>query len=107
MTPKRKSGRGPNRRAFLAGALFGVAGGSLAGLPAASAANTEIKTKAKLTGLSPADAPAADVGYTPGILAEGRRLIFVSGQGPRDLDADMETQIRQTFDRIGKVLAAA
>src|SRR5205085_4252461 len=60
-----------------------------------------------LTALSPADAPAADVGYTPGISAEGRRLVFVSGQGPRDLEAGMEIQIRQTFDRIGKVLEAA
>ena len=33
--------------------------------------------------------------------------MFVSGQGPKDLDADMETQIRQTFDRIGLVLKEA
>jgi enamine deaminase RidA (YjgF/YER057c/UK114 family) len=35
------------------------------------------------------------------------RVVFVSGQGPNDLKADMETQIRQTFDRIGLVLNAA
>ncbi|MBM3832024.1 MAG: RidA family protein [Verrucomicrobia bacterium] len=57
--------------------------------------------------LFPADAPAADVGYSPGILVEGRKFVFVSGQGPRDLNADMETQMRQTFERIGQVLAAA
>ena len=33
-------------------------------------------------------------------------MVFVSGQGPRDLAADMETQMRQTFERIGEVLAA-
>ena len=33
-------------------------------------------------------------------------MIFVSGQGPADYDADMETQIRQTFQRIGAVLKA-
>jgi enamine deaminase RidA (YjgF/YER057c/UK114 family) len=32
--------------------------------------------------------------------------VFVSGQGPKDLKADMETQFRQTFDRIGLVLKA-
>jgi enamine deaminase RidA (YjgF/YER057c/UK114 family) len=57
-------------------------------------------------GLVPPGAPAADTGYTPGIAAQGRRWIFVSGQGPVDLEADMETQIRQTFRRIGVVLAA-
>ena len=30
----------------------------------------------------------------------------MSGQGPNDLKADVETQIRQTFDRIGLVLKA-
>ena len=45
----------------------------------------------------------------PRVLAvEGRRVVvFVSGQGPTDLKADMETQVRQTFDRIGLVLKAA
>jgi enamine deaminase RidA (YjgF/YER057c/UK114 family) len=33
--------------------------------------------------------------------------VFVSGQGPRDLKADIETQIRQTLDRISQVLEAA
>jgi enamine deaminase RidA (YjgF/YER057c/UK114 family) len=45
-------------------------------------------------------------GYSPAIVAEGRRVVFVSGQGPRDLKAAMETQIRQTSDRIGLVLKA-
>ena len=61
----------------------------------------------KRKGLYPKKAPAGDVGYSPGISAEGQKLIFVSGQGPRDLSADMETQIRQTFERIGEVLKEA
>ena len=31
-------------------------------------------------------------------------MIFVSGKGPRDKKADMETQIRQTLENIQKVL---
>jgi enamine deaminase RidA (YjgF/YER057c/UK114 family) len=57
--------------------------------------------------LRPAGAPSADVGYSPAILAQGQKLLFISGQGPADLQADMETQIRQTFDRIGLLLEAA
>ena len=41
------------------------------------------------------------------ILTQGGRLLFISGQGPEDLDADMETQVRQTFNRIGILLKAA
>jgi enamine deaminase RidA (YjgF/YER057c/UK114 family) len=78
-----------------------LAGGSLAASSAASQA-----AAAKRTALSPEGAPAADVGYSPGILAEGQRVVFVSGQGPEDIKADMETQMRQTFERIGKILAA-
>jgi enamine deaminase RidA (YjgF/YER057c/UK114 family) len=89
-----------DRRAFLAGALACVAG-----LATASAAEAE--TKSRPVGLYPAEAPAADSGYTPGILAEGRKMVFVSGQGPRDRNADMETQMRQTFEAIGKVLQTA
>jgi enamine deaminase RidA (YjgF/YER057c/UK114 family) len=59
------------------------------------------------TPLHPPDAPPDDAGYTPGILAEGQRIVFVSGQGPRDLNADVETQIRQTFERIRIILATA
>ncbi len=61
----------------------------------------------KIKGLNPPDAPAADVGYTPGILAEGQRLVFISGQGPRDYNADMETQFRQTFERIKVIIEQA
>jgi enamine deaminase RidA (YjgF/YER057c/UK114 family) len=60
-----------------------------------------------MRGLFPEGAPAAASGYSPGVAAEGRRVVFVSGQGPKDLEADRETQIRQTFDRIGLVLKEA
>ena len=92
------------RRAFMTGTIAGLAGGAalMAGGNAAAASNV------RLTGLDPDGAPAADSGYTPGIKAErGQTVIFVSGQGPEDYNADMETQMRQTFDRIGKVLAEA
>jgi len=91
---------------MLGGALWAAAGGLLAAA-APAAAETAGQSKARRTALAPKGVPTADVGYTPGILAEGRRLIFVSGQGPDDLKADMETQIRQTFQRIGAVLEAA
>jgi len=40
-------------------------------------------------------------------LVDAGRLLFISGQGPKDIHADMETQIRQTFDRIGIILKEA
>ena len=97
------------RREFLTATLLGLAGG----VPAIATA-TEASLPAaislrpvKIKGLNPPDAPAADVGYTPGILAEGQRLVFISGQGPRDYNADMETQFRQAFERIKVILEQA
>ncbi len=84
--------------------MAGIAAGSLIGSSTASANSTE--ARARLTGITPAGFPAVD-GYTPGIIAEGRKWIFVSGRGPRDRTADMETQMRQTLESIGKVLEAA
>jgi enamine deaminase RidA (YjgF/YER057c/UK114 family) len=55
----------------------------------------------------PEGAPAADIGYSPAILSEGKKLLMISGQGPKDHTADMETQIRQTLDKIGLLLKAA
>ncbi|HVT28025.1 MAG TPA: Rid family hydrolase [Lacipirellulaceae bacterium] len=57
--------------------------------------------------LQPPGAPAADIGYSPALLAQGKKLLFISGQGSKDHHADMETQIRQTLDRIGILLKAA
>lgn len=111
MAGNRKRPPATSRRNFLGGTFAGLAGGSLAGAQTVSAQAAASKTKAnsqvKLTGLQPDGAPAADVGYTPAILAEGRRLLFISGQGPRDYNADMETQFRQTFERIQLILEQA
>jgi enamine deaminase RidA (YjgF/YER057c/UK114 family) len=95
------------RREFLGGAMLGVAGGivgcsDIGAVQSAAAADAKPRKQT----LRPAGAPSADASDSPGILAEGSRLLFVSGQGPEDVKADMETQIRQTFDRIGLILKA-
>ena len=108
MVDLHKRNQGRPRRDFLTGTLVGMTCGSLGALSSASAqAAGAAASKAKRKGLVPRGAPAADSGYTPGILAQGQRLVFVSGQGPEDLNADMETQLRQTMDRIGLILDAA
>ena len=101
--------RSRDRRAFLAATFLGVAGGvqSIAGAAEEASPAATMPRPAKIKGLNQPEAPAADVGYTPGILAEGQRLVFVSGQGPRDYNADMETQFRQTFERIKVILEQA
>jgi len=102
---RRQSGE---RRGFLEGSLAAMGAGVLALLaPRTARAHAEGKSTAQRTGLTPGGLPPADSGYTQGILAEGRRLVFVSGQGPDDLDADMEPQLRQTLANIGKVLEEA
>lgn len=92
-----------DRRTFLAATVLGLAGAA----PLAARAGEKARTTASLKGISPPEAPAADVGYTPAILAEGQRLLFISGQGPRDHNADTETQFRQTFERIKAILEQA
>lgn len=95
------------RRDFLGSAVLGAAAGGVLGLSACSAqAGGDSDKEAKLVGLYPEDAPSSDSGYTPGILAQGSRIVYTSGQGPKDYDADMETQIRQTMDRISLILEA-
>lgn len=93
------------RRQFFGAAVAGIAaGGTLAVATDAEAAGSLVS----IVALQPEGAPAAAPGYSPGIaVANAKRVVFVSGQGPDDLKADMETQIRQTFDRIGLVLKAA
>jgi enamine deaminase RidA (YjgF/YER057c/UK114 family) len=93
------------RRRVLAGALAGATGGLL--LNSSAKAAPEGEAAVKRTAIHREGAPAADSGYSPAIVAEGRRLLFISGQGPENYDADMETQIRQTFDRIGMLLKEA
>ena len=98
-----------DRRTFFATTLIGLASGLPSFAVATDAARpvTSNSQTMKTKGLNPPDAPAADVGYTPGIVAEGQRLVFISGQGPRDYNADMETQFRQTFERIKVILEQA
>jgi enamine deaminase RidA (YjgF/YER057c/UK114 family) len=93
------------RRHFFSAAVAGIAtGGTLATASNATAAQSAVSVVA----LNPAGAPAAAPGYSPGIAAaNASRVVFVSGQGPEDVKADMETQMRRTFDRIGLVLKAA
>jgi len=96
------------RRVFLGGTLAAAAGGALAALsPASAQPRAEAPSTAKRTGLTPEGLPPADSGYTQGILAEGQRLVLVSGQGPDDLSADVETQLRQTMENIAEVLRVA
>lgn len=92
--------RESNRRAFLGAALAGMGGMSVR-------ANSEDSSKAKITEISPPGVPGVEFAFSPGILAEGRKLLFISGRGPRDYQADPETQIRQTFENLDQVLVAA
>jgi enamine deaminase RidA (YjgF/YER057c/UK114 family) len=85
-----------------------MAGGSLGVLALApEAAGAEELSSPKRKGLTPGGLPPADSGYSQGIFAEAGRLVCVSGQGPNDLNAPMETQLRQTLENIGKVLEQA
>lgn len=92
-----------HRRAFMTASIASLAGGAAAAVSA-----TQAQAAVTRKGLHPDGAPADDSGYSPGIVATGgEKVVFVSGQGPEDYDADMETQMRQTFDRIERVLAEA
>lgn len=57
--------------------------------------------------IQPPTVTTAAPGYSAAILAEGGRLLFISGQGPRDLQAEPETQIRETFEAIQAVVEQA
>ena len=98
----------PGRRDLIRTAMLGAAGGALVAHASPGAAADAVQgSQIRKVGLRPPGAPSADSGYTPAILASGGQLLFISGQGPEDVTADMETQIRQTFDRIGLLLEAA
>jgi enamine deaminase RidA (YjgF/YER057c/UK114 family) len=96
-----QSSKPDHRREFLGAAIGGLAAGAM--LPSSA----EAAEPARIQGLYPPNAAAVATGYSPGIAAQGQKVIFVSGQGPDDVKADMETQLRQTLDRIGAVLKAA
>lgn len=93
------------RRDLLRGAAIAAAGGLL--FEQIAKAEDSAPKSVQRQALHPEGAPAADIGYSPAILAQGQKLLFISGQGSKDHKADMETQIRQTFDRIGILLKAA
>jgi enamine deaminase RidA (YjgF/YER057c/UK114 family) len=105
LKPDEATQSGGQRRQFLSGMVTGTAFGLVA-CPDNVSAQAD-KPAITRRALRPAGAPSADVGYSPAIVAEGQRLLFISGQGPEDVHADMETQIRQTFDRIGILLKEA
>ena len=93
------------RRDLLRTATLAAAGGLL--FDQIAKADDAPTGSVKRQALHPEGAPAADIGYSPAILAEGKKLLMISGQGPKDQKADMETQIRQTLDKIGLLLKAA
>ena len=97
------------RRGMMGATLLGATAGVLATPLITPAVAAEAKSGAGFSSkaLRPPGAPSADVGYSPAIQAAGQQMLFISGQGPKDYDADMETQVRQTFDRIGILLEAA
>ena len=109
MKKESKADISPARREMMRAALIGAAGGVFATplITTVTAAEPTNGVRFSSRALRPAGAPSADVGYSPAIQATGQHMLFISGQGPKDLDADMETQIRQTFDRIGILLEAA
>ncbi len=108
MTDSRQTDDASRRREFLGGAIAGMAAGSLGTLAAApKTASASTNAKAKRTVLVPGGLEPDDSGYSLGILADTGRMVCVSGQGPNDLKADMETQLRQTMENIGHVLKEA
>lgn len=94
-----------DRRTILRGAAIAATGGLLLDHIAAAAEPTAPGIKRQA--FHAKGAPAADIGYSPALSAESQRILMISGQGPKDRTADMETQIRQTFDKIGLLLNAA
>ena len=45
--------------------------------------------------------------YSPAVLAQGQQVLFISGQGPKNYEADIEIQIRETFEQIRSIVEAA
>jgi enamine deaminase RidA (YjgF/YER057c/UK114 family) len=105
MNPRANDSSFLHRRGFVGGAVASASMGLLVSSVASEACASEgVKSR---KALRPEGAPSADSSYSPGILVDAGQLLFISGQGPKDVHADMETQIRQTFDRIGMILKEA
>ena len=107
MTKKQSDLSQSARRDFVGAAILGTGGVLVGSQLTAVAAGEGDQASFSRQALRPAGAPSDDVGYSPAILSTGQKMLFISGQGPKDYDADMETQVRQTFDRIGLLLEAA
>src|SRR5205823_580161 len=75
------------RRDLLRGATLAAAGGLL--FDRIVKADDASAKGAERRALHPEGAPAADIGYSPAILAQGQRVLFISGQGPKDRKAEM------------------
>lgn len=62
--------------------------------------------------VNPKDLPVPQT-YSQVVVATGRKLVFIAGQEPEDLDGklvgrgDLATQARQVFANLGRALAAA
>ncbi len=65
-----------------------------------------------LTYVNPAGLPVPQ-SYTQVVVATGRKLVFIAGQEPEDVDGrlvgpgDLATQARQVYANLGRALAAA
>jgi enamine deaminase RidA (YjgF/YER057c/UK114 family) len=105
MNPPANDSSLSHRRGFVGGAVASAATGLFLSSGSSKVRATEAVRSRKA--LRPEGAPSADSSYSPGILVDAGQLLFISGQGPKDIHADMETQIRQTFDRIGIILKEA
>ena len=93
------------RRQLVSAAMAGFAGTTISLSIDPTIAAAQQPMSAQRRGIYPGKAtPPENVGYAPGNLVSGSQFLFVSGQGPKDLKADMGNQIRQTFDQIGVIL---
>jgi hypothetical protein len=77
MKPKRPRKHLHDRRKFLTAGLLGLAAEipSITHAAEGSKANASNSPAFEIRGLNPPDAPAADLGYTPGILAAAKDLV--------------------------------
>ena len=103
----KKNDANHTRRGAVRALSAGAAALALGAAAKKSAAAEAAPAAFELRGIFPESVKAAHPTYSPGILASGSKVLFISGQGPRDYSADPETQVRQTMENICAVLAAA
>ena len=61
----------------------------------------------RIAAIEPPDVPPSAQGYSPAILAEGRKILFVSGQCGDDLNADLETVLEQEARALSILMFSA